>query len=177
MGTRLRVSRPLVVVAFALLAACASQRVSSQAGKDESLVVIHLDLSRSPSYWRKVPLICEDRRGERPWWNMHTDGDGLYFQEGAPVGRCWITGGFQDGIVTRIYKLPEKPSENPTTLSIAKPGVHYMGSFKFEPTGGEDFRLVPTRAVSEREALKRVLPLTEGTGWNALVRRKLGAAR
>jgi len=164
-----------LAAALALLPACATKYVSEQASRDHSLLVISIDMSRSPSYWRKVSLICEDRQGARPWWFMHTDGEGLYYQEGAPVGRCWLQGGFQDGIVTRIYQLPEDPGQNPTTTSIPRPGIHYMGSFKYQGAGGDDFKLVPNKAVSEREALKRVLPWTEGTAWNALVRKKLGA--
>jgi hypothetical protein len=48
-----------------------------------------------------------------------------------------------------------------------------MGSFKYQGRG-DDFDLVPTRAVSEKEALRRVLPFTEGTGWNGVVRQRLG---
>jgi hypothetical protein len=151
---------------------CASNSVGPRRSASESLVVIHLDLSRSPSYWRKVPLLCDDGRGGRPWWNMHTDGKGLFFQEGAPPGRCWITGGFQDGIVTRIYKLPETADRNPTTTVIKGPGVHYMGSYRFEPSG-DDFRLVRTNAVGERDALRRLLPWTAGTDWERVVSAKL----
>jgi hypothetical protein len=167
--------RALALAAFAMLPACATKQVSPQASKDHSLLVVHIDLSKAPSYWRKVAVLCEDRRGGKPWWHMHTDDAGLYYQEGAPVGRCWLTGGFQGGVVTRIYKLPETPDQNPTTVSIARPGVHYMGSFKYQGAGADEFRLVPTKAVSEREALRRVLPYTEGTPWNGMVRKRLGA--
>jgi hypothetical protein len=147
--------------------------VGQRLAADHSLVVIHLDLSRSPSYWRKVPLACEDRKGGKPWWNMHTDGKGLYYQEGVPPGRCWITGGFQDGIVTRIYRLPVEAAQNQTTTAIGGPGVHYMGSWRFVPKGRDDFELVRASGVGEREALRRVLPWTQGTAWDGMVRRKL----
>jgi hypothetical protein len=166
----------IVVAALALLPACSfpSKQVGQRTRADESIVVVYIDLSRSPSYWRKTAILCDDGKGGKPWWTMHTDREGLYYQEGAPVGRCWLTGGFQDGITTRIYKLPETADKNPTTVAIRKPGVTYMGSFRYQPRG-DDFELVPTKAVSEKEALRRVLPFTEGTGWSALVKQRLSA--
>ncbi len=176
MTTRTRLTSAAAAAALLLLPACAfkSKQVGQRTRSDESLVVVHLDLSRSPSYWRKTAILCDDGKGGKPWWHMRTDGEGLFYQEGAPVGRCWLTGGFQDGHVTRIYKLPETADKNPTTTGIRKPGVQYMGSFKYQPQG-DDFRLEPTKAVSEKEALRRVLPYTEGTAWNAVVRQRLHA--
>ncbi|MGB8932276.1 MAG: hypothetical protein WCC48_13620 [Anaeromyxobacteraceae bacterium] len=168
-----RLARTIALTVPLLAAACATPYVGERTSAEHSLVVIQLDLSRSPSYWRKVPLACEDRKGGKPWWHMHTDGKGLFYQEGVPPGRCWITGGFQDGIVTRIYKLPEEAGRNPTTKAIGGAGVHYLGSWKFVPKGGDDFDLVRTQAVGEREALKQLLPWIQGTAWDGLVRRRL----
>ena len=77
-------------------------------------------------------------------------------------------------IVTRIYELPESPDRNPTTVAIRKPGVQYTGSFRYQPRG-DVFELVPTKAVSEKEALRRLLRFPEGTGWSGVVRERLGA--
>lgn len=170
---RLRLRHLLLLVPLGLALGCATPYVGQRTGADHSLVVIHLDLSRSPSYWRKVPLACEARGGGRPWWNMRTDGKGLYYQEGVPPGRCWITGGFQDGIVTRIYKLPVEADRNPTTRAIGGPGVHFLGSWRFVPKGGDDFELAPARSPGEREVLQRLLPWTQGTAWDGMVRKRL----
>src|SRR5512138_554533 len=156
----LRFRRLLLGLPLLLALGCATPYVGQRTGANDSLVVIHLDLSRSPSYWRKVPLACEARGGGKPWWRMRTDGKGLFYQEGVPPGRCWITGGFQDGQITRIYKLPVEPERNQTTMTIGGPGVHYMGSWRYVPKPGGEFELVRVNAVGEREALRGVLPWT-----------------
>lgn len=162
-----------LLVPLLLASACMTSRVGQRARADDSLIAIHIDLSRSPSYWRKVTLACEDRAGRRPWGHMRTDGKGLYYREGMPTGRCWITSGFQDGIVTRVYKLPVEADRNPTTKAIGAPGVHYLGSWRFVPKGRDDFELVRVSSPSESEALRRLLPWTRGTAWDAMVRKRL----
>jgi hypothetical protein len=50
-----------------------------------------------------------------------------------------------------------------------------MGAFRYAPVDKKHFKLVRIKDPSEREAMKRLLPLTEGTPYGALVKQRIGA--
>ncbi len=160
-------------LAGTLIAGCASRQVAAQRDEETSLVVVHFDLRRSPRSWNQVPIRCKERDGQMSWWHMRSDGDGMYYQENVPIGSCWILGGFNGGNAVYVFKLLDDPEQNPTTVRVTRPGVHFMGSFRYEARGGDEFVLVRADSPRERELFKRLLPYTAGTAWEGLVKRRL----
>ncbi len=153
---------------------CAGKRVAARRDEGTSIVVAHIDARRSPRTWKDVPVRCQDREGKYDWWKMRQDGDGLVYVENVPSGgSCWITGGFNGGIDVYVFKLPPEAAGNPTATRIPRPGAWFMGSFRYQPLGDDEFEFVRVATPSEREVMTRLLPQTEGTPWEALVRSRL----
>jgi hypothetical protein len=156
------------------LSACGTAHVSDRWDKDRSIVAIYLDLTGAP-VGNAITLWYQDLTGKRTWTIMRNDGAGLFFIEYMPIGQVWLAGGSSGVSYVYSIELPEDPAANPTTLQIRKPGAYYMGAFRYAPVDKKHFKLVRIKDPSEREAMKRLLPLTEGTPYGALVKQRIGA--
>ncbi len=156
----------------ALAAGCGNPNIAKPAHR-ASLYVAFIDAKRAPMKWRDVPLHCEGPKGEIVSWNMHRDEAGLLFVENAPTARCWILGGFNGGPRDYVFKLADDPKRNLTAVEPKKPGVQYMGAYRFEPGLAGSFRLVKVDDPGEMEVLGSVLPYLLNTPWSDVVKKRL----
>ena len=164
--------RVLGMALAATLAACGAPRVS-RPSHDASLYVAYIDAKRAPMRWRDVPLHCEGPNKAILSWNMRRDEAGLLFVENAPTGKCWILGGFNGGPRDYVFKLPDDPARNLTAVTPKRPGVQYMGAYRFEPGLAGSFRLVKVDDPAEMDVLTTVLPYVHGTAWSDVVKKRL----
>ena len=62
---------------------------------------------------------------------------------------------FGQGDEANIYTFPK--NNNPLTINIKKPGVYFMGSYKFIDHKKDQFDIKPIKAPSEKTVLKMIL--------------------
>ncbi|MDH4226180.1 MAG: hypothetical protein OEV59_00295 [Deltaproteobacteria bacterium] len=78
--------------------------------------------------------------------------------------------------ITRRYPLPEF-TKNITAFKVSKPGLYYVGTFKlveeYDEKMGYQFTVVETGKPREKEVLEILLPLSEGTKWEALIQKRI----
>ncbi len=68
-------------------------------------------------------------------------------------------------------------SQNETALVIAKPGLYYMGAYKYRKVGGffsNKFSIDRVDNPSEKEVLQRMLKYSKDTQWEAMIKKRIG---
>jgi hypothetical protein len=174
MTIRNAVSAIAALLIALLLSSCGTTRVSDRWDKDRSIVAIYLDLTKTPVS-NAVTVWYQDLEGKKSWTIMRNDGEGLYFIEYMPMGQVWLAGGSAGSINVQSMEMPQDPATNPTTLRITKPAAYYMGAFRYEPVDKKHFRMARLKEPIEREAMKRLLPFTEGTPYSDLVKKRIAS--
>ena len=164
-------ARGLAAVLFALaLHGCAS----GPPGRDvndptSSLVFGFVDMEEAPTDVDWVSLKQVGTPAEAGFWSLGVE-DGLVFNQYLPVGSYQMAqfggSGFMAGDVR--YNFPSY-GKNETALRITKPGIFFLGSYKYIKVktgmfeaGKFDFKRVD--APAERELLERILALKEIKG-------------
>jgi hypothetical protein len=77
------------------------------------------------------------------------------------------------------YNLPDF-TKNETALVIAKPGLYYMGAYKYVKTGTfwkPSFTIERIKEPGEKEVLTGLLPFSTGTQWEALIKKRIEALK
>jgi hypothetical protein len=71
-------------------------------------------------------------------------------------------------------------SRNETALVIAKPGLYYMGSYKYRKVGGffsNKFTIERAATPSEKQLLQKMLEYSTGTQWEAMIKKRIGVLK
>lgn len=172
-------------LALALCALVIQGCASGPPGRDvndptSSLVFGFVDMEEAPTDVDWVSLKQVGAPEDEGYWNLGVE-DGLVFNQYLPVGSYQMSqfggSGFMAGDVR--YNFPSY-GKNETALRITKPGVFFLGSYKyvkvktgFFEAGKFDFKRVD--APAERELLERIVALKEikGTQWVARINARL----
>lgn len=147
----------------------APEKVDPNAG-NLSVVAGHIDMRDAPSRLGWVSI-----KAYGPGTDHHYLArveDGVFFHIGVDPGSYQIDRfGGQGGLAllggaAHEYEWGTK-GRNPTALRIERPGVYFMGSYRYRPhrTGFFEpgkFDMERASAPSEREVLQRVLRIVEG---------------
>jgi hypothetical protein len=158
-----RLSAALLLTAWALLSGCAS----SEHGRDiddpaNSLVFGHIDMSEAPTSVDYAWIMQVAPPAEKPYWGTGIK-DGLFYSSYLPPGTYQLSSfggsGFFRG--EHRYSFP-KQGRNETAVRIDKPGIYYLGSYKYKKvkTGMFEqgkFTIERVKTPTETELLQRIL--------------------
>lgn len=179
-----------VVLAFVLAACGPSMYVRDVEDSKSTLVFGYIHASKGPMYFHWVQLRRIDANGNEEYYTTRSNEDGLFYVENVPPGRYEIhrmgrdcmpmgsnavsNGGGKGGVV---WSLGE--GSKGTTMMIKRPGVNYLGSFKFTFIAGQgffaqdSFTFARANTPAEKELLQRLLPYTKDTGWEKNIKKRM----
>lgn len=175
-----RNNKRINLFSLALLAALALTSCSTPAPKFEkptkpglSLVFGHIDMKDAPTGIRWV-----DMRRVRPvaekdvyyFWVV----DGTFLRSHVPEGTYKLT---QFGGGKYTYSFPAQ-GKGDLDRQITKPGVYYVGSYKYKkiPRGlfrDDQFDLIPTDSPSELELLKKISVYSRDDYWKDMIEKRI----
>lgn len=170
----------LALAATLLLAGCATTPGRDINDPTSSLVFGFIDMKDAPTSLDWVSLKQVGSPADEGYWGLETD-DGMLFNQYLPVGSYQMSefggSGFLAGDVR--YQFPAY-GKNETAIRIAKPGVYFIGSYKYQKVktgffeaGKFDIERVGT--PTERELLERLRKhkALKGTQWEARIDARL----
>lgn len=140
-----RLSSALLLVSL-LLAGCAHNMADR--GADASIVYGYMDMSDAPTGMTYLTLQQVKPRTKEPYWQtgvQKVDGGYVFYHYGLPPGTYQITEfGGQNCLLIfcgtpYAYSFPLQ-GHNASALVIGKPGVYFVGSFKYKRIRNGIFR-------------------------------------
>lgn len=177
-----RIRRWSLLLLAILLASCGSRSIGPERDINDpsnSLVFAYVDMSEAPT---KIDGASLKPQGEEGYWSMGVASDGqLLTQSYLPPGSYQLDSlrgsGFFAG--NNVYRFPTY-GRNETALRIQKPGIYFMGSFRYVKvkTGvfeASKFAVERVKAPSELELLQRIQKedWVKGTQWEARIRNRI----
>ncbi len=169
----------LGLITLGLLGGCAST------GRDvndptNSLVFGYIDMDDAPTSVDSATLRLLAPPSEKPYWGMGVK-DGLFYNFYLPPGSYQLDNFYGSGFFAgeHEYNLPRQGNE--TALRITKPGIYFLGSFKYkkEKTGFFEqgkFSIEVIDKPTEAELLKRILDKdsdARDSAWGDKIRARL----
>ena len=153
--------------------------------KDESVSLVfgYVDMADAPSDLEWASL---KRYGEKEsvWYTIDAR-DGVIFHIGIASGSYQVEKfGGDGGILSRgryEYNFGTR-GRNETAIRIHKPGIYFLGAYKYiDRPGGlfkaDKFRMKPIKEPSEKEILKRLITLLESDGDYKIYTRQIALAK
>jgi hypothetical protein len=174
---------PLLGFLILLVAGCATSKPVDPKDPSLSLVYGYIDMADAPSSlgWVRIKLYDGKNEGY-----MAATKKGLFFHVGVEPGPYQVE---RFGRHTTFFSNTEYTYDfgtrgrNETAIRIDKPGVYYMGAYKYVEirTGWfeqDKFKIERTKTPSERELLARLLAVLQDeypqyTRQIAMVRQRL----
>lgn len=80
-------------------------------------------------------------------------------------------GGFQNRVVT-VYEFP-KSEKGDLDVKVTKPGIYFVGSWKFKKLSRDKFDLEKLSSPTELEVLNEVLEYAEDAYWKGLITQRI----
>ncbi len=162
-----------------LLSGCSSHRALTEQldPSKSSLVFGYIDMDNSPA--TKLSAFSLKQvlpKTDKPYWNMRTY-EGVFYLENMTPGSYQFyqfggPGGFFSSASFYWFNFPTQADG----FRISKPDLYYLGSFQYKKAGSffnPKFDIEPVESPGEREAIEKILQYSEGTRWEALLRKRL----
>jgi hypothetical protein len=73
------------------------------------------------------------------------------------------------------YSMPDF-EKNDTAVAFTKPGLYFLGAYKYRKTGTfffPKFEMEKVASPSEKDLLKKLMPYSTGTQWEALILKRI----
>lgn len=179
----------LIALATVLTACGPSMYVKEMSDPKNAMVFGYIQAMNGPMYFHWVQLRHIDAAGNEEYYTTRSNEDGMFYAENLPLGRyeihrmgrdCMpmgpnvVSNGRGGGVVWSLG-----PASKSTAMQIRRPGVQYLGSFKFTFVEGkgffsrDSFTFERANTPPEKELLKRLLPYTEDTRWSGSVKKRV----
>lgn len=148
-----------------------------------SLVLGYIDMEDAPTKAKTATFLQVAPPSDAPYWVTSVD-EGLFYHVFLPPGSYQLTKVYGSGFFAgeNEYSFPRQGNE--TSLRISKPGIYFIGSFKYKQvkTGffeGRKFMIERVSKPTEAELLKRVLEYDKvaKSAWGAKIRARLAQLR
>ena len=173
--------RALAFIAVVSLTACASDSIGPERDLNDpsnSLVFVHIDMADAPTNIDDATL---KPQGEEGYWHLVVEDDGLMYQRYLPSGSYQFSrlagSSFLHGEV--LYDFPAY-GQNASAIRIQKPGVYFLGSFKYKEikTGffeQSKFDIERVDSPTELELLNRLLKedWVRGSQWEKRIQARI----
>jgi len=170
-----------VFALIALLAGCASGGPERDINDPtNSLVFGYVDMDEAPTSVSYASLMQVAPPTEAPYWSL-TVRKGLFYSAYLPAGSYQLSRFGGSGFLAGEHQYNFGRQGNQTALRITKPGIYFLGSFKYKKVSSGlfeqgKFSIDKIDKPAEAELLKRILD--EGTdmktsAWNDKIRARL----
>lgn len=155
-----------LVAALALLAGCGTSGPErSIDDPTNSLVFGYVDMSEAPTQVQAAWLQQLAPPTEAPYWRLGVK-DGVFHSVYVPPGMYQISRFYGSGFFAGEHNYNFPRQGNSTAVKIDKPGIYFLGSFKYkaEKSGFFEpgkFSMERTSKPTEAELLARILDDSE----------------
>jgi hypothetical protein len=145
-----------------------------------SLVFGYIDMEGAPTGVNAASIMQVSPPSETPYWALAVN-KGLFVNAFLPPGSYQLSSFSGSGFFAGPHEYIMPRQGNETSLRIVKPGIYFLGSYKYEKvkTGMFErgkFAIERTNTPTEAELLKRVLDDSEGirnSAWANKIRARL----
>jgi len=170
----------LTVFAVALVAGCASGPTRDINDPTNSLVFGFIDMSDAPTGVQYAWIQQVAPPTDAPYWSMGVR-EGIFYSSYLPAGSYQLSAVGGSAFLRGEYRYSFGRQGNQTQLRINKPGIYYLGSFKYRTvkTGmfeGAKFAIEKVKQPDEAELLRKLLE-KEGelkdSAWAEKIRARL----
>lgn len=164
-----------------------SKSIDDQEEPNSIMVVGYLDDSEAPftMKWGEIkqvrPVIDE------PYQELRSNNEGLFYLENLPVGSYQLEelGGPDKGFLSQdtwawgFGDVRGDKGFERTELRASKPGIYFLGSYKIDMVkkGGlfsmDKYETLAVAQPTEKQVLQKLLPITKGTRWESVVRKRI----
>lgn len=169
----------MLLLFFVLLQGC-GVHMRNPENPSASLVIGYMDMADAPTnlnratYKQYKPVPIND---EAYWYTATVDN--IFWSDQIPPGSYQLVyfGGYSWWRNAKYdYKIPEY-QKNDTAIVIEKPGLYFLGSYKYKDEGSyffPKFSLEKANKPTELELLTKLLPYSNGTQWEAMIKKRIG---
>lgn len=151
----------LALFALVLAAGCASGPTRDINDPTNSLVFGYIDMADAPTKVSYAWIQQVAPPTDAPYWQMGVQ-DGVFYSSYLPAGSYQLSAVGGSSFMRGEYRYNFGRQGNETQLRITKPGIYFLGSFKYRAvkTGifqAGKFAIEKTKQPSEAELLKKLL--------------------
>jgi hypothetical protein len=173
-----RILPVLGLIILGLLAGCGSSGPKRDINDPaNSLVFGYIDMDEAPTGVASATILQVAPPSETPYWGLAVN-KGLFYNTYLPPGSYQMSKFSGSGFIAGQHDYSFSRQGNQTALRITKPGIYFLGSFKykkmktgfFEPGA---FSIEKVNKPTEAELLKRILDEDEevrNSAWGNKIR-------
>lgn len=176
-----RIGLVLGLIALGLLASCASIGPTRDINDPtNSLVFGYINMDDAPTGVKSAWLRQVAPPSDTPYWGLGVN-NGLFYNSYLPLGSYQLSKFSGSGFFTgeHGYNFPRQGNE--TALRITKPGIYFLGSFKYKKVKSGlfeqgKFSIEKINKPTETELLKRILDEDseiKKSAWDSKIRTRL----
>lgn len=173
----------LVLLAVALLAGCGANAFQKPETDGESIIIGYIDMADAPGTFNGVYVKKIQPVDKKPYYNFWIE-DGMFYRAHVKPGVYKMdsfksTSSWQN--TNYSFNFPQT-GRGEMDLRVTKPGVYYVGSWKFKKidSGFKDwlmgrgkFDLTRIEKPTELELLKKIQPSAEEPYWANMIKRRI----
>ncbi len=168
----------IAVIAAIILSGCGAH-MHNPRESTASLVYGYIDMDDAPSDadWVTIRQYKPKPKDDKPYLSAKGVHGMFWFDQLVPGSyqlvafggsSCWKNAAYD-------YNMQDF-SKNETALVFAKPGLYFMGSYKFKKAGTfwkPAFEIDRTDSPAEKEVLQRMLPYSTDTQWEKMIKKRI----
>jgi hypothetical protein len=174
----------IVILAFLLSAGCGSMQIKDTKDTNASLVYGYVDMGNAPGKFAWLQFRQIRPITKKKFWSFWVKDNSLFYHYNVPEKSSFSIYEFgtrHPFYGTMVHIMPMYGNDA-RTFKVREPGsLVFLGSFKYQKTGAHmmnifketGFELVPSKKPTEKEVLKKLLPLTKGSKWEARVNKRI----
>lgn len=168
-------------VMVGLLAGCAGSGPERDINDPtNSLVFGYIDMDDAPTGVNSASVMQVAPPTETPYWGFAV-AKGLFFNSYLPPGSYQLSSFSGSGFFAGQHEYSFPRQGNRTSLRIVKPGIYFLGSYKYRKVKSGifeqgKFSIEKTDKPTEAELLKRILDESDGirkSAWDNKIRARL----
>lgn len=170
----------LGLATLGLLAGCSSGPVRDINDPTNSMVFGYIDMDEAPTGVNSAWLVQVAPPSETPYWGLGVS-KGLFYNGHLPNGSYQMSSFSGSGFFAGEHRYSFPRQGNETALRITKPGIYFLGAFKYKKakTGMFEqgkFSIEKISKPTEAELLKRILEEDsdiKDSAWGNKIRARL----
>ena len=173
----------LLLWAAVLLTGCGGGTFQKPETQNESIIIGYIDMDDAPGSFNGVSMKKLQPAEKKPYYNFATQ-DGIFYRGHVPFGVYKMDSftsfsSFKN--TSYSFNFPQS-GRSELDLKITKPGVYFVGSWKFKKVdvsakewlfGRGKFDLVRIGKPTELELLKKIQSEAKEPYWADLIKRRI----